>query len=54
METKIKVKSKVVNLQGNVLEGVVKKSGNSAHITLSKKYLGRKVFIVIPKEKNNG
>lgn len=46
-----KVKDDLDNLGiETIIEAEVKKFGTSAHINISRKYLGRKVTIIIPKD----
>ena len=44
----IKVTEKVHEFEGEVINGVVKSFGTSAHIPFSKKFMGRKVKIIVP------
>lgn len=46
MEMVLKLKN--AKIEGEIIEAEVKPFGNSAHIPISKKYLGKPVKIIIP------
>jgi|AntAceMinimDraft_18_1070375.scaffolds.fasta_scaffold120290_2 putative transposon-encoded protein len=45
---KIKITSNEKVLKGSILKGIVKPFGTSAHISTSKKHMGKNVSVVIP------
>ena len=47
---KIRVIKREKEIEGQVFEGKVTKFGTSAHISFSKKHLGKKVKIIVPSE----
>ena len=47
---KIKIVQREQEIEGKIFEGKVTSFGTSAHIPFSKRFLGRKVKIIIPEE----
>ena len=47
---KIKITKQEKEIEGSIVEGVVKPFGTSAHIPFSKKHMGKVVPVIVPSE----
>jgi putative transposon-encoded protein len=48
--TRIRISEKHKEIEGKMFAGVVKPSGNSAHIPFSKEHVGKHVNVIVPSE----